>query len=137
MKLDQIHAGSEVDALITEKVMGRSICQHSRVRGVAQSGGFAMCSVHECKGELHYNFLPHYSTDIGEAWKVLDHIVRETKVPKSRFFRLERSQDSDGAVYYTVLLSGLDTPSGWEVLGRCATAPLAVCAAALKYAEQK
>lgn len=69
--MSEFEAGPELDALVIEKVMGRTICEHSRIRGVAQSGGYAMCGDQECKGELHYKFLPNYSTDVQEAWKVV------------------------------------------------------------------
>jgi hypothetical protein len=73
MRIEELKAGPELDALITTNVMGRTICDHSR-QGIstAQSGGYAMCGKQDCKGELHYDYLPKYSTDIATAFEIIE-----------------------------------------------------------------
>lgn len=70
MDIPALEAGRELDELIAVKVMGKTICEHSRTGSVAQGGGFAMCGDKSCKGELHYQYLPGYSTVIAAAMSV-------------------------------------------------------------------
>lgn len=69
-------AGEYLDRLIAIHVYGRTFCEHSKVRSVAQSGGWAMCADRTCKGEMHWKHVPSYSTDLYYAWQLVEHLKK-------------------------------------------------------------
>ena len=137
MKIDEMLAGRELDALVGEKVMGGKWIrfkdanypdpdeQDGRVHAFLVipkkdldsfiSGNLShdnyVLDTGECKRD-RVSWVPNYSTDIGEAWKVVEKMK----------------------------LSLMPTNTGWSVsqhhlwegpFGEGATAPLAICRAAL------
>lgn len=64
--------GKDLDRIVAVEVFGYTFCEHSKVKGVAQSGGWAMCQDKGCKGDLHWDHVPGYSTEIYQAWKVVE-----------------------------------------------------------------
>lgn len=124
MNVDEMAAGRKLDALVAEKVMGRTICEHSKVRSVAQSCGLAMCGDLDCVGEMHYDHLPRYSTDIAAAWNVL-----ETLQSKGwSEFKIMGNKGIIGIAFYCDTsaddIQGFDHERG--------SLPLSICRAALK-----
>lgn len=96
-------AGRELDALVAEKVMGWN------------------CELREChtRKVLHseYGGPPHYSTDIADAWLVVEKIDQQVTVTKC----------ADG---WLVTIDDYFCHGGVEIMA--GTAPLAICLAALK-----
>lgn len=131
MDANTFPAGPELDALICEKVMGHTICEHSRgSRPTAQSGGFAMCGVPECTGERHYQFLPRYSADMAAAWEVVEKILVILVIEKAKDTYLPVfSVQAAPHGYSAVLKVGMGCE---RVSVNAGTAPLAICRAALK-----
>lgn len=134
-----IKAGRELDAIVAENVMGFA------AKNFPMNGGWFYIGHWECKTiggieipgpgghpmdaywEMNSKPLPHYSTDIAAAWQVVE---------KLDLFR------------GTALLganSGHDR--GWQIVEECQdlgdiiaeaeTAPLVICLAALKIAEER
>ena len=107
-KIDELEAGPELDALVDEKIFGREY-----IRG--------------------YGALP-YSTDIAAAWEVVEKL-------KELDWALEVSvtnklPEGDSETYYCGLLRGDDNAPWREdfrhIQAWAATAPLAICHAALE-----
>ena len=119
MNTDEMPAGSEMDALVAEKVMGSVPCDKWRtltayppqwIKGKA-----------ECEHAICYPLEgpPNYSTSIAAAWKVVEKI-REDYEPRIELW-------DEG--WEVTILTGTDRGSA---SGRALTAPLAICRAALK-----
>lgn len=128
MNIQDLKVGSELDALVAERVIGWTICEHSR-KGIptAQSSGRAMCSKQDCKGELHYDFLDKYSIDISAAWKIVE-FLRKEGCDFDSFSSATRLQPGWSDV---VFMSQVD-----EFSARAETLPLAICRAALLTVEK-
>lgn len=150
MDIDKMPAGREMDALVAEKVMGHAICEHSRTKSTAQSSGIAMCGVRECKGELHYEYLPRYSTDIAAAWEVVEKLQRDdfTVVVSANhssnyqacmiFKGFAASYGPADAFLYLGKTEEMSVAFGEKPPVRVAeeTVPLSICRAALKVISQ-
>lgn len=126
-------AGRELDALIAEKVMGL----HSWVRRNEDDPGCSICGKGENTGHRSY---PYYSTDIAAAWEVLDKFTTnysKSSDPDGYGIKLEHRTENTGEMW---LVTGVWTTSGppYEDMDdekftvEAATAPLAICLAALK-----
>lgn len=118
-------AGRELDALIAEKVMGLTRHDESYVaEGVGKvlrfvwrdGGGTCVYS-----GDM---FLPHYSTNIADAWEVVEKLV-STPGPNGDHHSVQVDY-SGGAVVV------IDENEDWQVSAIAGTVPLAICLAALK-----
>jgi hypothetical protein len=104
-------AGRELDALIAEKVMGYDDILMPDCYGRPPD----MVHVEHYRHEI-----PHYSTQIADAWLVVEKLSFE--------FYMERRPQEDYWVLFT------DAEDEWHV-GEADTAPLAICLAALKAVE--
>ena len=115
-------AGRELDALIAEKVMGLTRHDESYVaEGVGKVLRFVWrdgCGGCVYSGDM---FLPHYSTNIADAWEVVE---------KADLWSLYGSI-GDGP--YRACIQFEDR----EGLMTADTAPLAICLAALKAVSQE
>ena len=99
-------AGRERDALIHKEIFGHEI---------------EMCTIHHSYSCCGRN-LPHYSTQIADAWLVVEHDM-------FKHFRVDRTDDR-GEKWFV----GCSTP--FQAYTAFAdTAPLAICLAALKAVE--
>jgi len=76
----EIQAGIDLDRRVATEVLGRTICEHSKIRSVAQSSGWAMCTDQACKGELHWEYVPQYSLEIFQAWKIVEFMKEEKEL---------------------------------------------------------
>lgn len=98
-------AGREMDAEIIEKVFGRILIKPRSE---------ALKYPHTDWGSTTVNEIPHFSTDIADAWEVVD------KVPNpSQFFDCEKFEGKWTASF------------GGQYVVAADTAPLAICRAAL------
>jgi hypothetical protein len=132
-----IKAGRELDALVAEKVMGCSVRKETLIGAFAKSKlsceyycdceqvpahYMAACTPYPHKhGMAGLRTLHHYSTDIGHAWKVIGKLsmhFRLCVLGNGSFFSITVVQEKDG------------WKRSWTE--DAATAPLAICLAALK-----
>jgi hypothetical protein len=118
-------AGRELDTLVAEKVMGLTRHDESYVaEGVGKvirfvwrdGGGTCVYS-----GDM---FLPHYSTNIADAWGVVERLV-STPGPNGDHHSVRVDYSGDAVVV-------IDENEDWQVSAIAETAPLAICLAALK-----
>lgn len=99
MKLDELKAGRELDALIAEKVMGWILGPERITR---PDGGSFDAPIHddwEYKGYRPYS-LPPYSTDIAAAWLVIeklqkDHMMLSVSWSEGDHYNCEEGTDDD------------------------------------------
>lgn len=126
--MSELPAGRELDALIAEKVMGLCVRSAEQVGIRAHEEEYA-CDFYVNKPDAseprwgHMLPLQPYSTDIRAAWEVFErvrHLSQESST------RIEHEGDLWHATFST--LDFLAQASG-------ETAPLAICRAALKAAE--
>jgi uncharacterized protein (DUF1330 family) len=114
---ESVKAGRELDALVAEKVMGYKI-------GWLTEYGFKKefeRKVIALKGD-RYDNIPRYSTNISDAWQVVEKVGKEFLVRK----RLEGND-------YRAFIITFDNYLGHkEYYAHAKTAPLAICLAALR-----
>jgi len=116
MNIDELEAGRELDALVAEKVMK---CKTATKEWNGVLHPFCCCdgSDHEQRCTYVPGMLAYYSTDIAAAWEVVERFDN---------FSLSRAWSMNGQkVGVACWLAG-----GFVDLA--ATAPLAICRAALK-----
>lgn len=123
MDIDKLEAGRELDVLIADKVMGKG--EWSTIGGIYFGPPEGKAKAH-AEHTAEVNRIPHYSTDIAAAWKIVEklerdgimlwHIGREDSMPN---WRAEFGRNHQPA------------------LGRAEgnTLPLTICRAALKTQE--
>ena len=125
-------AGRELDALIAEKVMGLTRHDESYVaEGVGKVLRFVWrdgCGTCVYSGDM---FLPHYSTNIADAWEVVEKLGRWhgfdfmiVMPDPEQTFHLRTYE----AGWYEATNDGPER----RVVSDADTAPLAICLAALK-----
>lgn len=126
MDIDTMKAGREMDALIAEKAMGWKREEYY-LCGVETTGLVG-------PGGLRYvDDYPHYSTDIGAAWQVIE---------KLRVQGVCLRIDPRGDGYSVRTMNDEEVPLSWTKEGHLnwdvpsvteieAAAPLAICRAAL------
>ena len=123
-------AGRELDALIAEKVMGLTRHDESYVaEGVGKVLRFVWrdgCGTCVYSGDM---FLPHYSTNIADAWAVVEKLVN-TPGPNGDHHSVQVDYSGDAVVV-------IDENEDWQVSAIAETAPLAICLAALKAVSQE
>lgn len=128
MDVDTMCAGPELDVLVAEKVFGKP--RHEWRFEPASRGGNFMCSKCDacyCSPPWFLTKLPKlcegeakpYSTDIATAWE----IVEKTNL----FYGNALGRNSEG---WEIFEDGQE--SGPTIVSKIATAPLAICLAALK-----
>ena len=109
---DEIEAGRELDAQVAEKVMG---WRHVRETGPPDD----LYGQEPGRSGTVY-IVPHYSTDIGAAWAVVERL---------RDIDCDLTIESAGNQWHVSLLVG-------AIVGTAQAAPLAICRAALKVVER-
>ena len=135
-------AGRELDALIAEKVMGRTSHIWSEHFALQKTVYCTICGTTKGKGkEDPYPFcqkddIPHYSTQIADAWLVVE------KLRKDGFYICLMNDGHDGQVWLSMHSENEGT---WDKGGQSdrlvaeidyvESAPLAICLAALKAIE--
>lgn len=124
-------AGRELDALIAEKVMGW------KYRGYGNGGGeWTFNGQKMAFGGLNGGSLPHYSTNIADAWMVVEKMGRWhgfdfmiVMPDPEQTFHLRTYE----AGWYEATNDGPER----RVVSDADTAPLAICLAALKAVNQE
>ena len=123
VKIDEMQAGREMDALIAEKVMGWAVFYGEYKGYELLDDEVAQGYPPEEEADGVPFEIPYYSTDIAAAWEVVERITE-----KRWKFKLRRLPGKDYMAYFQNLLrfpiECESAPSG--------TAPLAICRAALK-----
>ena len=123
-------AGRELDALIAEKVMGLTRHDESYVaEGVGKVLRFVWrdgCGTCVYSGDM---FLPHYSTNIADAWTVVEKLV-STPGPNGDHHSVQVDYSGDAVVV-------IDENEDWQVSAIASTAPHAICLAALRAVSQE
>jgi hypothetical protein len=133
MRIDEMPAGREMDALIAEKIMGYTLSELS----LPAYPKYKLFDIESGEFSGYVKEVPHYSTDIADAWEV----VKRMPIP----FKLEKCWEKAYQI----------GPEGWSACwctdadcegcnenSRCTngddawaeTAPLAICRYALKVA---
>lgn len=121
-----MQAGRELDALVAEKVMGL------KVRKEKVPNGHGHPAAHYDLVDFWYGknedigHLPHYSTDISAAWKVMEKL--KTLVKSPGYVDVGTNNDKDGWSCELVRRSG----EGGQPAIFAPTAPLAICLTALE-----
>ena len=136
MRIDEMPAGRECDALVAEKVMGYTLSELS----LPAYPKYKLFDIESGEFSGYVKEVPHYSTDIADAWEV----VKRMPIP----FKLEKCWEKAYQI----------GPEGWSACwctdadcegcnenSRCTngddawaeTAPLAICRCALKVAGVK
>jgi hypothetical protein len=113
MGLTQREAGRDLDALVAEKIMGLSI----KWLGEDGAGGR---DLRIDDGSLYGQAVPYYSTDIKAAW------------PLVRTFGLAVAAEKGGDSFVAGWVHIDRDDPGWSLFEMAATAPLAICRAALE-----
>ena len=123
-----MEAGRELDALVAEKVMG--LHEFAAYAGNHKASlGWGNPEADMTRGELHS--LPHYSTDITAAWKVVEKI--KSTLPK----------DGPNGSFSMIFEDGIwfvgyyEHENGWLNYFSSESAPHAICLAALNAVETK
>ena len=115
-KTDKLHAGRELDALISEKIMGSPVCTCKICRDTGPNGVCEECD--KPRGRF-------YSTQPDRALSVLEHLANYNHF----VYRVERTADGESRAQYLVTLS---TSAKRPVArGTAPTLALAACSAAL------
>ena len=110
-------AGRELDTLVTEKIFGME---------PSKGDGY-----HRKSRKDAWQIVPHYSTDIGAAWHVVEHM--RANVPDYRALRMESVPLGYTVAFYSHK-NRLDRIGAFVA---AETAPLAICRAALAAMEGK
>lgn len=114
--MQRLEAGRELDALVAEKVMGWS--------GVEWRGFEYAVGIHPVTGMVQGVY--RYSTDITDAWQIVERLTRDGRA----VFIDSAGFDPEE---WRVIVS-VDDPEG-QLPSEAATAPLAICLAALETVE--
>lgn len=125
-----MEAGRELDALIAEKVMG--LTRHDESYVTESIGKVLRFVWRDGCGDCVYSgdmFLPHYSTNIADAWGVVERLV-STPGPNGDHHSVRVDYSGDAVVV-------IDENEDWQVSAIAETAPLAICLAALKAVSQE
>jgi len=114
MRIDEMPAGREMDALVAEKVMGFEI--PANLRNSVNWGGGPPILVDGKSLDI-----PHYSTDLTDAWEVVEKMG-------NYLFACGRNDNGMWEACFFSVNSGIGKLSE----GHGDTAPSAICRAALK-----
>jgi hypothetical protein len=115
-KSDKMRAGRELDALVSEKLMGTPVCTCKFCRDTGPNGVCADCD--KPRGKF-------YSTQSDRALSLLEHLASYNH----HVYRIERTADGEGRAQYLVTLS--TTTKRSVSRGTAPTLALAACRAAL------
>ena len=125
-----MEADRELDELIAEMDMG--LTSHDESYMVDGAGKVLRFVWRDGGGACVYSgdmFLPHYSTNIADAWEVVERLV-STPGPNGDHHSVQVDYSGDAVVV-------IDENEDWQVSAIADTAPLAICLAALKAVSQE
>jgi Phage ABA sandwich domain len=115
--VSELKAGRELDALVAEKVMGWTQVRNSKPEG------FSSLWRGRPPGNLAtLRTIPDYSTDISDAWKVVEKVDNRNGVAREMGVLTASISRYDNGYTVRFFNSGVTAD----------TAPLAICLAALK-----
>jgi hypothetical protein len=115
-KTDKLHAGRELDAIVSEKIMGTPVCTCKFCRDTGANGVCLDCDKPRGK---------YFSTQADRALSLLEHLAGYNHL----VYRIERSADGEGRAQFLVTLS--TTTKRSVARGTAPTLALAACRAAL------
>lgn len=116
-KADKLRAGRELDALVSEKIMGSPVCTCKICRDTGPNGVCEDCD--KPRGRF-------YSTQSDRALSVLEHLATYNHF----VYRIDRTADGEGRAQFLVTLS--TTTKRSVARGTAPTLALAACRAALE-----
>lgn len=128
-------AGRELDAEVAEKVMGLVRCQGSQHKLGGRAEGWECWA--QADSPTRGGELPSYSTDITDAWKVVEQFQLQAKLGHMFVLRCAPWEDYSRSSWEVGQVRPLN---GWwgaateegGLYSFAPTAPLAICLAALK-----
>lgn len=135
MRVDNMPAGREMDALVAEKVMGWTDIQWQTFPGENGEEVKAFARGVSPIGDLRV-IVPNYSTDITAAWEAAEKIP--LKYTEGYVSVTRTAAGNPQYLYDCVACNRIYDSGGWaeperfSVVGHADTAPLAICRAALK-----
>lgn len=116
VKVEKLQAGRELDAMVSEKLLGTEVCRCKICRDTGPNGSCEDCG--KSRGKF-------YSTHVDRALAVLEHLA----TTRNLIYRIERTANDLGKPQYEVTLSSTaKKPVG---RGSAASLALAACRAAL------
>lgn len=134
--MKELEAGRELDKLVAEKVMGiETEWYHYEPKGcyrLVKKG----CATDAWTAAMRESSIPDYSTNISDAWKVIEHLAREPYA-----WEINTINATDGLMWDATIWGGDadededDYADIIEIYSSVApAAPLAICRAALEFA---
>jgi len=115
-KFDKMRAGREMDAVVSEKIMGTPVCTCKFCRDTGPNGVCIDCD--KPRGRF-------FSTQSDRALSLLEHLANYNHL----VYRIERTADGEGRAQYAISLS--TTAKRAVARGNAPTLALAACRAAL------
>lgn len=125
---EELKAGRDLDAIVGEKVMGLKgvtiKCPKCDCTVIREHWLVGTMTCKDCEYNLDFagnlNIPIHYSTDISDAWKIVEKLGLFNK------WLFGRHQTADTYVVYNY------NDESWERISESKSAPHAICLAALK-----
>ena len=115
-KYEKVRAGREMDALISQRIMGTPVCACRICRDTGPNGVCVDCD--KPRGR-------YFSTQSERALSVLEHLATYNQL----VYRIERTADGEGRAQYRITLT--TTARKLIARGTAPTLALAACRAAL------
>ena len=115
-KADKMLAGREIDALVSEKILGTPVCTCKFCRDTGPDGACEECGKPRGK---------YYSTQSDRALSMLEHLASHQQL----VYRIERTADGEGRAQFEVSFSSATKKALAQASGP--TLALAACRAAL------
>ncbi len=133
MRIDEMPAGRECDALVAEKVMGYTLSELS----LPAYPKYKLFDIESGEFSGYVKEVPHYSTDIAAAWQVVEQVTKTQCDDTGSFyvFKIVKKHHKWCTYIKHPLWSGIHSELGknYEMYQAYAdTAPLAICRCALK-----
>lgn len=121
--------GRDLDALIADKVFGHAVVKTTwgKQKQYSQLSIGEPSYYDDCGATTLSNPVPDYSTSIESAWEVVEKLKMTVYAPGASFANGEYGNGIEGWSAEV----GTDEAYGCERVYDCATAPLAICLAAL------
>lgn len=119
MKIEKLDAGRDMDALVSEKVLGHAVCRCKISNDTGPDGTCESCE--KPRGKF-------YSTHPEKALGLLEILARDQQIT----YRIERTADSRGGACFEVTITGGKTS---PACGTGPTVAVAICRAAILAVE--
>jgi hypothetical protein len=124
----EMKAGRELDALVAEKVIDRKIRMLNEVTNNTFKPEYDKLVIDE--GEGRYNLIPRYSTNISDAWQVVEKLDHNVMLEKFNTFTLDFNNAKQTEKYEHRATVWCEGHRG--ISYEAETAPLAICLASLR-----